>query len=67
VTIPCSEPIVKGGLYYRRNCLSLFKPLKGQTTVSIETAVKMILIDFAVGRRNKNNNNNNNIIKVSLY
>lgn len=55
VTIPCSEPVVKGGLYYHRNYLSLFKSLKGQTAVSIETAVKMILIDIAVGRRNNNN------------
>jgi len=63
VTIPCSEPVVKGGLYYRRNYLSLFKLLKGQTAVSIETAVKIILIDIAVGRRNNNNNSNNNIMQ----
>lgn len=63
MTIPCSEPVVKGGLYYRRNYLSLFKPLKGQTAMSIETAVKIILIDIAVGRRNNNNNCNNNIIQ----
>lgn len=54
MTIPCSESVVKGGLYYRRNYLSLFKLSKGQTAVSIETAVKIILIDIAVGRRNNN-------------
>jgi hypothetical protein len=57
VTIPCSEPVVKGGLHYHRNYLSLFKPLKGQTAMSIETAVKLILIDIAVGRRIRRNNN----------
>lgn len=57
MTIPCSEPVVKGGLHYHCNYLSLFKPLKGQTAVSIETALKMILIDIAVGRRRIRRNN----------